>query len=211
MHPLKDQPRQTGGEGAVWQFFHDLLRYPTVEQWNWLQSEAVHAALGLLSDRLELSGTASLSYPSDYEEYETEFVRTFEVGTPYPLCPLIESHWNKKEPVSKILHENTLFYRQFGLQLKIQGGENADHLRHQLEFLSYLYQLEIRMMQQSQPDSIEMIELARRDFVQRHLPWIDSALAALENSTETPEWIVHWMKLLVRAVHSTSEWNHFQR
>ena len=99
----------------------------------------------------------------------------------------------RAEPVPQILHENVLFYRQFGLELKSAQGETADHLRHQLEFLAHLCTSEANA---ADDESAEQISRGRSDFLDRRVrPWI--AIAAEAAGEVFPDaWPSQWMALL---------------
>jgi DMSO reductase family type II enzyme chaperone len=157
-------------------FAKDLFRAPGADQWGWLTSEPVAAFWKELSVALELEGCA-LELPESAERYEIEFIEAFEAGAPNPPVPLIESHYNKRDPVPKILHENILFYQTFGLRLKASANETADHLRHQLEFVGYLYRLEASELAGANRDEyLAQIREARQEYAERHLlSWLPKA------------------------------------
>ena len=180
-------------EALRWVFFHDLFRDPTPEQWEWLRSEAVQQAWAVLVDEYCGDIPKKMPLPDSQEQFHEEFIAAFEVGAPAPPCPLIESHWNKRDSTPRILHENMLFYRRFGLELRSSANETADHLRHQLEFVHHLYVLADRYDEDSQTSQIGM---AKHDFIERHLSsWIPSAAAAF--GEECPDWWASdWMTLL---------------
>ncbi len=178
-------------EAALWRFLHDLFRSPSPKQWNWLHDRRTQEAWMLLGREMGVTVPEPLPFPSSLLEYEQEYIAFFEVGIPEPPCPLLESHWNKRDPLTKILHENMLFYKQFGLQLRSSAYETADHLRHQLEFMRYLCVMEIKHVPLA-----EQIALAREEYRIRHLlSWIPRAAFHLE-SVAPDSWAAHWMSLL---------------
>jgi len=186
---------------AIWKFFHDLFRFPSRKQWEWLQTEKVDRAWRLLCERLAPELPGDFPRPGSYSNYEEDFLATFEVGAPQPICPLIESHWNKQDPLPRILHENLLFYKQFGLELQDQSKETADHIRHQLEFMSYLCSLETRLMGSGSEQTLQIQE-ARKDYWTRHLVrWIPQAAEELRKKNQEI-CFAHWMHLLERFVDS---------
>jgi DMSO reductase family type II enzyme chaperone len=181
-------------QAAGWRFFHDLLRFPSPEQWAWLHDPTVREAWRLLA------GSEELPLPQDLADYEQTYIAAFEVGLPSPPCPLIESHWNKTHPAPQILHENTLYYRRFGLQLRSSANEPADHLRHQLEFLRYLCQLEAEAHEAQDPDHAAQLALARGEYLERHVrSWAPAAAAHLER-LGPGEWPAEWLGLLAELV-----------
>ena len=190
---------------AGWVFLHDLFRFPDAAQWEWLHEERVGLAWRVLSRPLNEALLPEIPLPESFDQYREEFIATFEVGMPEPPCPLIESYWNKREPVPKVLHENILFYKQFGLSLKMSANETADHLRHQLEFMHYLCRVEAeRLGAGARGDA--GCAAARRDFLARHLAdWTTAAAARLaERHGEC--WTSPWMVLL--AAYCRSQVDH---
>ncbi|MFH0794201.1 MAG: molecular chaperone TorD family protein [bacterium] len=195
MTEIEDRSDKLLEAAARWTFFHDLLRPPGKEQWAWLREPRVQTAWALLAAEVGLPETLPL--PICFEAFEQEYLNAFEVGAPEPLCPLIESHWNKRDPVPRILHENILFYKQFGLELKSTSNETADHLRHQLGFLAYLCRREADAL--AIPESAataEQFAAARHDFLTRHTAyWLP--LAAARINREAPDsWAACWLSLL---------------
>lgn len=177
---------------AAWSFVHDLFRAPDERQWKWLVSKEVVEARRSLREALGLATGPDAGVPDSAAQYETEFIAAFDAGAPTPMIPLLESHYNKREPVPRILHENILFYSAFGLKLRDSAAETADHLKYQLEFVSYLYRLE------SGPTAVgvgcSQIRTARREYVGRHLlSWLPAACA---KAVESPfEWAVDYLEI----------------
>jgi DMSO reductase family type II enzyme chaperone len=187
----------------VWFFVHDLFRAPDERQWTWLESAEVIETYERLGKALRLTPFSRDDWPRNQGEYEMEFIAAFDAGAPAPLVPLLESHYNRRDPVPKILHENILFYKAFGLNLKESATESADHLRYQLEFVGYLYRLEQAGGQEDEgSDHCIQIGQARRDFLTRHLKsWLPAAAA---KAAECPFGWVRNHLVLVRALVDTS-------
>lgn len=185
---------------AAWMFFHNLFRLPSDVQWDWLRGPEVAAAWNLIATRV---GTMpeQLPLPEHRQEYEETFLSVFEVGLPAPLCPLIESHWHRAEPAPKVLHENVLFYKQFGLQLRSAAAEQADHLRCQSEFMYYLSSQELDWRRNRERAAMaESCAQGRNDFLARHvltwLPEADNYLSKICPNT----WQVQWLSMLASFV-----------
>ena len=179
MMPAVDRRVWTYADLAVaFRFAHDLFKQPTAEQYAWLRSDecdrmwrALAEACGNLPLRLPL--------PENLATLESQYIATYDVGEPTPLVPLLESHYNHRDPVPRILHENILFYRRFGLELRSSANETADHLRHQLEFVAYVCELATLSNDRAAPDVQSQIELALGDYVSRHLlSWLPQAYNA---------------------------------
>lgn len=133
------------------------------------------ASRGWLADRDPVSLRKNL--PAADAEWESFFLSTFDVGFPAPPVPLFETHYLKEGSISAVLHENILYYKKFGGELAKGDADGADHLRHQLGFLRFLFWLEDR------PDTPSEIargaRLAQSDFIRRHLlDWVPRAAQA---------------------------------
>lgn len=181
---------------AAWMLFHNLFRVPSDVQWAWLRGPDVAAAWNLIATRV---GTTpdQLPLPENRQEYEQTFLSVFEVGLPAPLCPLIESHWHRAKPAPKVLHENILFYKQFGLQLRSTAAEQADHLRYQSEFMHYLCLREFEWRQDHERVAMaDSCAQGRGDFLMRHvLTWLPNADNHLRK-TCPDTWQAQWLMLL---------------
>ncbi len=182
-------------------FLHDLFRYPTHEQWAWLNHPETEEALIALFQSHEISCPLESHRPSGFDDYQQSFISLFEVGVPHPPCPLIESHWNKQEPTSTVLHENLLFYRTFGLKLKVEAEETSDHLRFQLEFYRRLLALSVDAASDANKvEQYEQLKLARNDFLQRRLAaWTPLAAAAAQTAAPDSCYL-YWLRILDRCV-----------
>lgn len=177
-------------------FLHDLFRAPGAKQWEFLTSEETRATWSALAPALGLP--AEMGLPSAAAEYEAAYIETFDAGLPHPPVPLVESHYNKRDPLPKVLHENILYHHAFGLNLLASSDQTSDHLLHQLEFVAYLFRLEQtgcaersssdvertdtdgrREDRAEHAERIEQIGRAREDFIGRHLlSWIPLASKA---------------------------------
>ena len=170
---------------TAFSFAHDLFLPPDPEQHSRLIGESCAASWRYLAEVFPNLGD-HLVLPPDFSDFESRYIATFDVGVPTPQVPLLESHYNKRDPLPRILHENILFYQQFGLRLSSASNESADHLRHQLEFVSYLLSLLARAEASDNVggrDQIVQIRRALSDYLSRHLlSWLPQALAAADNA-----------------------------
>jgi len=180
---------------AMWRILHHLLRPPAAEQWEWLTTEPVRSAWSILAGRCALEHR-TMPIPSDYDSYQEQFLATFDVGMPHPPCPLLESHWNRKESPGLVRQRNMRFYEQFGLQLRSADGSPPDHLRHQLELLEYLCRLELDRTLCSDADEASQLARARHEYLTLHLlSWVPAA--ARDLAAKIPgAWPSRWMELL---------------
>jgi putative dimethyl sulfoxide reductase chaperone len=126
-----------------------------------------------LSDvaRLDLGG-AEISYA----DFESEYIRLFDVGAAGPPCPLYGGVYIGDR--MKTMEDATRFYNYFHLRLSPQMHELPDHITTELEFLHYLTFRETELRQQGlDPSSLLRAE---RDFLARHLcRWLPRMQARL--------------------------------
>ncbi|MEW6233799.1 MAG: molecular chaperone TorD family protein [Candidatus Omnitrophota bacterium] len=185
-------------DSLTFALLHCLFRFPTGNQWEWINRADVRTALGALFRQYGVLDSGDPEpYPAFQKEYEESYIRLFEAGAPNPPCPLIESYWNKRDPVPRILHENILFYKTFGVRLKKEVEETADHLRFQLEFYRYLAELAAKAAADpADAGQYYQIMQARRDYLQRHLlSWTPLAVEEIEK-TAPDACYATWMHLL---------------
>jgi DMSO reductase family type II enzyme chaperone len=149
---------------AVYRFLRAALVAPTPGQHAWLQGAEFASAFAALCDSFGLPCPAGDLVPADYADHESRYLACFEVGMPGPPVPLTASHYNRREPVPRILHEHILFYRKFGVAVPADSQEPADHLAHQLAFLVHLDDLLLA----GRP-APRCVLSARHDFLSRHL------------------------------------------
>lgn len=189
---------------AAFLFVHDLFRLPSPTQWEWLQRDTTRRPWEALASALDLPGPGDIHLPADERGYESEYLSAFEVGAPEPFAPLIESHYNKRAPVARVLHENVLFYQRFGLRIRDGKSERADHLRPQLEFVAHLYRTEGDEVARADGDGrLEPIQRGRRDFIERHLmSWLPAAEARAERAA--PPWAAVYIAIARRLVEATT-------
>lgn len=175
----------TADLAVAFSFAHDLFLPPDPDQYARLVGESCAASWGYLAAALP-NLDDHLDLPSEYPDFESRYIATFDVGVPTPQVPLLESHYNKREPLPRILHENILFYQQFGLRLSPESNESADHLRHQLEFVSYLFTLLLRAEESGDVGGGEQVSQIRRalhDYLSRHLlTWLPEAVRSAEGA-----------------------------
>ncbi len=127
---------------------------------------------------LELGG---LEQP--YTEFESEYIRLFDVGAAGPPCPLYGGVYGGDR--MKVMEDATRFYNFFQLRLSPQMRELPDHITTELEFLHYLTFREAEARQQGL-DPAPLLR-AQRDFLARHLcRWVPRLQARLSKQTTLP-------------------------
>ena len=160
-----------GARQAVYRFLQAALSPPSPEQHAWVRGPAFAGTLGLLAATFDLATPEGELAPAAWPDHESRYLACFEVGLPTPPVPLLASHYQRREPVPRVIHEHVLFYRRFGMPAPGMHQAPADHLVYQLSFLIHLDALLQRG--QVDPDSVLW---ARRDFLARHVHrWVGEA------------------------------------
>lgn len=138
--------------------------------------DRIAEALEGLPYRLAVGPSRDWHPTSDYEAFQSEYIRLFEVGPRgHALCPLYSGHY-----ASDRLHtmeELVRFYNYFGL--RITPGLMPDHVTVELEFMHYLAHQEAQARQSG--GDRESYLRAQRDFLERHLNgWWPLAVTATQ-------------------------------
>ena len=140
-----------------------------------------------------------------FEEFQAEYLRLFEVGTPRPPCPLYEGAWREREFPDRreLMEELVRFYNFFGLTLGAKPKELPDHLAIELEFMHFLAYQEARALEEGcDPGSYRR---AQRDFLERHLlRWLPRLRKRLERE-ETPPFFPALIRETVHRVERDHE------
>ncbi|HMF11007.1 MAG TPA: molecular chaperone TorD family protein [Gemmataceae bacterium] len=171
---------------SVYRFLLAALDKPTPEQHAWMVSRGFRDALADLADQFALAVPAGELAAADTADHQARYIACFEVGLPTPPVVLLASHYNRREPVTAIIHEHLLFYRCFGAAPAVGNGEPADHALDELAFLIYLDELLLAGRIEA-----ESILRARRDFLRRHVSqWPGRAWAAAEENGIAPVYVL---------------------
>ena len=99
----------------------------------------------------------------DAEEYESQFLRIFDVGAGSPPCPLYGGIWLGNR--MGVMEEVVRFYNYFGLKASEERPIPPDHLATELEFLHYLT---FREAAAPMPTLAAPYGRAQLDFLERH-------------------------------------------
>ncbi|OGP29597.1 MAG: hypothetical protein A2073_05170 [Deltaproteobacteria bacterium GWC2_42_11] len=116
-----------------------------------------------------------------YQEFDSRYTMTFDVGKPSPPCPLYEGVYRGGLQRPQLLHEVLMFYKTFGLSLSEDFKELHDHLVAELEFMHFLSFKEV----QAEKEGVEVKPyiLAESDFMNRHLGlWFSDLRAVIEKT-----------------------------
>jgi DMSO reductase family type II enzyme chaperone len=160
---------------AVYRFLTAALDKPTADQHEWFSSPSFLASLEQVCATFGVPAPAGELAAADPADHEARYIACFEVGLPTPPVVLLASHYNRREPVTAVIHEHILFYHRFGASLSASNREPADHLLSELAFLLHLDELFLKGM------PADSLLRARRDFLQRQVTrWPAKAAADAE-------------------------------
>ncbi len=128
----------------------------------------------------------------DEEEFQSNYIRVFDVSPGGPPCPLYEGLYYPDR--RKIMEELMRFYEHFGLKPDIKKNELPDHISMELEFLHFLTFRETQALGLKK-DCSPLLR-AERDFLERHpLDWIPQLIKKLEKA-EPPKFYIHLCNFL---------------
>lgn len=116
----------------------------------------------------DLTGGLSLAVgapPQTYRDFESDYIRLFDVGASGPPCPLYGGVYGGDR--MKVMEDATRFYNYFGLRLSADAHELPDHVTTELEFMHYLTYREA-LATEARSD-VSSLRRAQRDFLARHL------------------------------------------
>jgi DMSO reductase family type II enzyme chaperone len=137
-----------------------------------------------LSDRVK-QGLAGVSF----EDFEVNYVHTFDVGFPQPPCPPYEGLYRQGEERTAIMVEISEFYKHFGLSMSREEGkrELPDYLCAELEFLHFLTVKEAQARENGDTQHLRGYIHAQKDFLERHMiDWFPKFCQKLEKSDAQP-------------------------
>lgn len=123
-----------------------------------------------------------------FNDFEAEFIRTFDTGAPLPPSPPYEGFY-RGEPRTAVLLAVSEFYRHFGLLMNREEGkrEYPDHLCAELEFLHFLTFKEAQSVEDDNTEFLKGYRLAQNDFLKHHLiQWVPKFHDRLESSARFP-------------------------
>ena len=111
-----------------------------------------------------------------YLDFQSHYLRLFEVGLGVPPCPLYSGIYRGGRKA--VMEELVRFYNYFGLSTEHGAGELPDHLATELEFLHFLAFKELAAVHRGQDPS--SYRHAQHDFIERQLvSWLPELGARL--------------------------------
>jgi hypothetical protein len=169
---------------AAYRFLLAALDKPAQERHAWLREPDFRRGLETLCDEFGAPLPPDELVPADFADYESDYIAAFEVGVPGPPVPLVASHYNRREPAPRIIHEHVLFYRRFGARPVCDNLEPADHLLNELAFLVHLDKFPVAVEAEA-----ESVLRARHDFLTRQAAaWPARAAEAADAKGLPPPW-----------------------
>jgi DMSO reductase family type II enzyme chaperone len=174
------------GRSRLYQLLSMAFAFPDEDFYTAIGDGSFATALADASAALpyDLSSAATPelgAVPDAYIDFESEYIRLFDVGASGPPCPLYGGVYGGGDRM-KVMEDATRFYNFFQLRLSPQMHELPDHITTELEFMHYLTFREAETRQQGQ-DPASLLR-AQRDFLTRHLcKWLPKLQARLAKQT----------------------------
>ena len=165
-----DAERTAAQRSRVYQLLGAAFAFPDEGLFDAVRDGTLAAALADACASLPYDLRGALTpglrtVPDTYADFESEYIRLFDVGAAGPPCPLYGGVYVGDR--MKVMEDATRFYNFFHLHLSPQLRELPDHVTTQLEFLHYLTFREAESRQHGlDPSSLLRAE---RDFLARHL------------------------------------------
>jgi len=180
--------RAAAERSRVYQLLKLAFAFPDEDLYDAVRDGSLAAALGEACAALPYDVTGIVTSdldvaPDAYADFESEYIRLFDVGAAGPPCPLYDGVYVGDR--MKVMEDATRFYNFFGLRVSPQMRELPDHITAELEFLHYLTFREAEARQAGlDPSSLLRAE---RDFLARHLcKWVPRLQAKLVKQTTVP-------------------------
>jgi DMSO reductase family type II enzyme chaperone len=151
-----------------------------IRKGRWLETQAANIAA--LPYRLSGGAASGWRAPADYDSFQTEYIRLFEVGARgASSCPLHAGHHTSDR--LRAMEELVRFYNFFGLRLS--PGLMPDHVTVELEFMHFLAFKEAEA--RNTGGDVDSYLRAQSDFVQRQLAnWWPALVAAVKQQRPLP-------------------------
>jgi len=183
-----DSARATAGRSRLYQILALAFAFPDEDLHAAVRDGSLATALADTCRALPYDVSGALTSdlcaaPDAYVDFESEYIRLFDVGAAGPPCPLYGGVYIGDR--MKVMEDATRFYNFFHLRLSSQLRELPDHITTELEFLHYLTFREAEARQaESDPSSLLRAE---RDFLARHLcKWVPRLQAKLAKQHAAP-------------------------
>lgn len=180
---------QAGSRSRLYALLSQGFRHPTLPLYESAKggefASEVRAALKALPHQPALPGELAGGSPLSFDEFQQEYVQTFDVGGPRGApCFLYEAEYGGGR--LKVMEDVLRFYHYFGLRLSQEKGkrDRPDHLATELEFMHALTFKEAEVL--TEKKEATPYRKAQRDFLSSHLVDILSDVAAKLGPREVP-------------------------
>jgi len=180
--------RAAAGRSRLYQLLAQAFAFPDQDLYDAVRDGALAAAIADVCALVPYDMTDAVTSdlrvaPDSYADFESEYIRLFDVGAAGPPCPLYGGVYIGDR--MKVMEDATRFYNFFHLRLSPQMRELPDHITTELEFLHYLTFREAEVRQGGLDPS--PLLRAERDFLTRHLcKWLPRLQAKLGKQTAGP-------------------------
>ena len=180
--------RAAAGRSRLYQLLGLAFAFPDQDLYDAVRDGSFASVIGEACAALpyDMAGavTADLRLaPDAYVDFESEYIRLFDVGAAGPPCPLYGGVYVGDR--MKVMEDATRFYNFFNLRLSPQMRELPDHITTELEFLHYLTFREAEARQAGLDPS--PLLRAERDFLERHLcKWLPRLQTKLAKQSAGP-------------------------
>ena len=179
------------------------FRYPSREIFDALKNGIYQAEIGECIECLpHLSALPAITTASGlgplpmlqeqpFEEFESLYTESFEVGYPEPPCPLYEGIYRGGERTQYMLRVSS-FYKHFGLVMSQGDGrrEVPDHLSAELEFMHFLTFKENQANEEGTVELLQGYLRAQKDFLQQQLSqWLPGFVERLQAGCPIPFYV----------------------
>jgi len=186
--PPRDKVTEGAVAGARSRFYAHLSRafafprpefHQEVMEGRWLGAGA--ELMRALPGRIAAGAAGAWRAPADYDHFQSEYIRLFEVGARgSAACPLFSGQYGRDR--LHAMEELVRFYNFFGL--RSSPGIMPDHVTVELEFMHFLAFKEAEARDGGDVDSYLR---AQRDFLQRQLAnWWPLLAAAVKRQRPLP-------------------------
>ncbi len=192
-----DEQKRSASRSNLFIAFGKLFRFPDEDYINGISSGSIQEELSLLLNELpypvEERNFLTVRFQiNDIEDFQSEYIKTFDVSPGGPPCPLYEGLYYPDR--RKIMEELMRFYEHFGLKPDTKNNELPDHISMELEFMHFLSFKEAQALIHNK-DTGALLR-AERDFLERHLiKWIPELIKKF-GKANPPEYYRHLFKFL---------------
>lgn len=178
----------TASRSRLYQLLALAFEFPDEELYAAIQDGTFVATIrqacaGLPYDLSGAISPALAGVAAPYVDFESEYIRLFDVGAAGPPCTLYGGvHMGDR---MKAMEDAVRFYNYFGLRTDPAVRELPDHIVTEIEFMHYLTFCEADLRGRGLDPSSCL--RAERDFLERHLcKWTPRMLARLAKQETLP-------------------------